>query len=112
MSTLFFVLIGWVVFRVETLGDFGKYLSAMFGGTGIFTDDMFFGYFADKAVIFLFAIVFSFPTAKKVNEYCKNHSLLGNIQNVLYPIVLFALFLASSAYIVKGSYNPFIYFNF
>ena len=111
ISTLFFVIIGWVVFRAENLGAFGNYITSMFGGTAL-TDDMFLGYFADKAVIFLLAVVFSLPIAQKVNELCRRNAALGKVQNVLYPIVIFVLFLASAAYIVKGSYNPFIYFNF
>ncbi|MBQ9922435.1 MAG: MBOAT family protein [Clostridia bacterium] len=111
IATLFLVLIGWVVFRVESLGAFGEYLKAMFAGSSL-TDDMFFGYFRDKAVIFIFALIFSMPLAKKVNELCRKNTALATVQSVVYPFVIFALFLASSAYIVKGSYNPFIYFNF
>jgi len=83
----------------------------MFAGSSL-TDDMFFGYFRDKAVIFIFALIFSMPLAKKVNELCRKNTALATVQSVVYPFVIFALFLASSAYIVKGSYNPFIYFNF
>lgn len=109
--TLFFVLIGWVVFRVNSLGEFGSYLQSMFANP-VFFDDMFHGYFRDKIVIFIFAIIFSMPVARKVNIICEGNKALGRLKSVLYPVVIMALFMVSAAYIVKGSYNPFIYFNF
>lgn len=109
--TLFAVLIGWVVFRADSLSDFGNYLHSMFAASSL-TDDMFWGYFRDKIVIFVFAIIFSAPVAQKVNALCEGNKVLGRVKSVLYPVVIFALFLTSAAYIVKGSYNPFIYFNF
>ena len=102
---------GWVVFRAENLSAFGTYTVSMFANP-VLTDDMFWGYFTDKAVIFVFAILFSMPVAPMANRIFAKNLALKKIQGFVYPFVVFALFLVSAAYIVKGSYNPFIYFNF
>ncbi|MBQ9940593.1 MAG: MBOAT family protein [Clostridia bacterium] len=109
--TLFAVIMGWVVFRAENLSAFGTYTVSMFANP-VLTDDMFWGYFTDKAVIFVFAILFSMPVAPMANRIFAKNLALKKIQGFVYPFVVFALFLVSAAYIVKGSYNPFIYFNF
>ncbi|MBE6688399.1 MAG: MBOAT family protein [Ruminococcaceae bacterium] len=109
--TLFIVLIGWVVFRVNSLGEFGNYLQSMFCNP-VITDDMFNGYFRDKIVIFLLAVVFSMPVAPVINRLCSKNKALSVIKSAVYPVAVTVLFLTAAAYIVKGSYNPFIYFNF
>ncbi len=109
--TLFIVIISWVVFRANDLGHFASYIQSMFANP-VMVDDMFLGYFRDKAVIFVFAVIFSMPLAKKINQLCEKSKALATVKSIAYPIVIFALFLTAAAYIVKGSYNPFIYFNF
>ena len=38
--------------------------------------------------------------------------LLGKAMNLLYPPAMLGLYLLCLAYLVRGGYNPFIYFNF
>ena len=32
--------------------------------------------------------------------------------DILYPVLMLSLFLICTAYLLKSTYNPFIYFNF
>jgi|GEM_PF-5436434 len=47
----------------------------------------------------------------------KDHSVyveapLVRVMSILYPVGMVLLFIICVAYMVKGSYNPFIYFQF
>lgn len=111
--SLFFLMILWVIFRAENIIQAGSYLSDMF----LFWKHGFFSsyvmMFLKENLLFFFAgILFSIPVAKKVNE-----RMFGRKKDVLvlewiYPFVITALFLVCICYLLKGTYNPFIYFNF
>ena len=116
--TLVAVIVGWVFFRAETLPAAFSYLSTMFGNSSARFDVNFFRYFDENWIFFAAAFLFSMPMAKLPDALinrCNNRSLgavLNGVKSVLYPILLISAFLLSVAYLVKGSYNPFIYFNF
>ena len=109
---LLIVIIGWVLFRADTMADAFEYLRIMFGFSGkpwidanmiVFVKEYFF--------YFLFGLVFSTPIARIMS------AKLGNIDkklafSSLYVLVFTVVFLISVSYLVKGTYNPFIYFNF
>ncbi len=107
--TMFFVVIGWVLFRANNITHAMDYLCAMFGlGDNLLMDDVTVFQLADNKLFFLAGIVFSFPIApwlkKKIGD-----NIAGNI---FYAVAVIVVFIVSISYIIKGSYNPFIYFNF
>lgn len=106
--TLFFVIMGWVLFRADSLTDAANYIATMFGN-GQLVDNTTVYYAINYVVYFIIAILVSTPIfkiiSKKVNG--KNPAIM-----VLSTLGLFALMVVSVSYIVKGAYNPFIYFNF
>lgn len=106
--TLFFVVMGWVLFRADSIGDAGAYFATMFGG-GNLIDDTTIYYALNYIVYFVIAILVSTPIFKKL-------SLKANGNNpaivAVSTVGLCILLLVSVSYIVKGAYNPFIYFNF
>ena len=107
--TLFFVIIGWVFFRAEYLGLAIDYLKALTGinSNGII-DNKAIMYFSENKYFYLFAIIFSMP----VTEWIKDKFPKSKMLDFLYPVVMIFLFVTSVSYIIKGAYNPFIYFNF
>ena len=109
---MLFVIVGWVIFRAESISLAGQYLSAMFGfGAAGWVDETFFMYFSNGKWILLAGILWSTPAA----TYCKRKLQL-NTKSYLYQtataIGLAALFWASLLVCIKSTYNPFIYFNF
>ena len=104
--TLLVVFVGWGVFAMEDLGVCGRYLRVCFGGGPLWSAPD--GYrLRSWAVVLLLLVLGSTTLAldlwKKVPERGRK---------VLTP-VLMALGLAlSTAYLVDGSYNPFLYFRF
>jgi len=113
--TLLFVIMGWVIFRASSLSEAFYYIGCMFSsGT---TGNMFLFYLREYAVYFILAIIASVPVVPAIKK-----RLIGSgghtseSQPVWWQIVsgtvLVVIFAISVSFIVKGSYNPFIYFNF
>lgn len=111
--TMVFVCLGWLVFRADSLGDALLYFKNMLGMGTTLIDDTFLFYADNYLVLLLAAAVFAVPIApwlrKKTDALPKAPK---TVCDVLYTVGLFGLFLVAVSYIVKGSYNPFIYFNF
>lgn len=107
--TMLIVLLGWVLFRSNSIGQAWQYVQSMFGlhANSIF-DEMALFYVVENKYIFFFAILFSVPFAKWLSNKIGNRKM----NTVLYPVALLLLFIVSVSFILKGSYNPFIYFNF
>ena len=102
-------LFGWVLFRSPDLLYAVNYYCAMFAlaGNSVY-DDLTYLYFMETRYFLLAGIIFVFPTAR----YCRDRFGNSIIWKALYPAVFLLFLLICTGYIVKGSYNPFIYFNF
>lgn len=106
--TLFFVVMGWVLFRADSIGDAGAYFATMFGG-GNLIDDTTIYYALNYIVYFVIAILVSTPIFKNISAKVKGDN---PVVVAVSTIGLCVLLVVSVSYIVKGAYNPFIYFNF
>ena len=110
LYTMFFVILGWVLFRVDSIAKAWQYMKAMFGfgahyaNTGAINLLMHYG-----GVFILAGIIGCIPMKKFSLKLEKRHCI---IYNVGYTIALFTVFFLELVYVVKGGYNPFIYFNF
>ena len=104
---LLLILVGWALFAVEDIGALGLYLKALFGfGAGLL-DESFLYYLRNYLPALIIAGVAATPLAAK---YWRK--LPERVRAVLLPLLLaFGLFL-STAYLVDGTYNPFLYFRF
>lgn len=109
------VLIGWVLFAVESPDGIAGYLGAMFGinGAGLWDRRALF-IATQNGVLFLIAFIAALPigrlAAKKLELKRSGMSIaVYRLGEKLIPVVL--LFL-SIAYVVEASYNPFLYFRF
>ena len=117
LYTLFFVVLGWVFFRANSIADGVRFAGNMFGigSTGL-TDVNFAVYLRENLWYLVFGILFSMPIAQKFSVWMrqKEDDPVGKTAalSVLYSAVLMAGLLLSLAYLIKGAYNPFIYFNF
>lgn len=109
LYTILFVVLGWVLFRAETMGDAMCYLGAMFGLNGnVFADGMFTGWFGQNVILLSIGAVLSTPLFRRLSEKTKNSSVVGFVK----AGALICLMVLSVASLVGSSYNPFIYFNF
>ncbi len=108
--TLLFVCIGWVFFRSIDLSAAFSYLGSMFGVNGFSSDSLARFYFSDNIIFIILAILCSMPLLPYWKKRLKYHDL--KISYILTPVFYILLFFVSLTYIIKGAYNPFIYFNF
>lgn len=106
--TMFFVIIGWVLFRADSISAALKYMGAMFGaGSGGLYDELILTYLSYYRFYIIFGILACFP----INKILKK-KINSKIYNALSSVIITALFIISISFMVKGAYNPFIYFNF
>ena len=108
--TLFFVLMGWVLFRATSLSNAFSYMLSMFGvGANGFVDPIFFQNLKQIGFWLVLGALFSTPFAKKIKKKLPDKNIFIDI---VFCILVVLLFIISTASIVSSSYNPFIYFNF
>lgn len=109
LYTILFVVIGWVIFRADSIGDALVYLKSMFGLNGMpFADGMFIGWFTQNMIVFGIGVLLCTPLFRILKEKTKDNVIVGYGS----VVALIALFVLSVASLVSSSYNPFIYFNF
>lgn len=109
LYAMLFVVVGWVIFRAESIGDAFAYIKTMFGLNGnALSDGLFIGWFKQNLILLAVGLIASTPVFKLVSNKTKNCAAIGYIK----AIGLFVLFVLSVASLVSSSYNPFIYFNF
>jgi alginate O-acetyltransferase complex protein AlgI len=110
LYAMLLVVFGWVLFRAETIGQAGQYLKAMFGLNGnIIYGNLAKLYLWENLHLFILGILFSLPIRQ---WFCTKFPSFSKKLSVPYGICMVLIFMTAIAYLVKGSYNPFIYFNF
>ena len=110
---LFFVIISFVIFNAADMKEAFAYIGGMFGAGGIpFISDEWLYYLRSYGLILIIAIVGATPLIKKLILSAKQKVVGEKIINIAEPIVLVVLMLMITAYLVDGSFNPFLYFRF
>lgn len=105
---------GWVLFRSESFYQYKEYMGNMFGlNHNGWYSDMVVMFLREYAVFWVFGILLSIPFAKWMKEKSPSYpKITAFCSCVCYPAGLFVLFWVCVVYLIKGGYNPFIYFNF
>lgn len=110
---LFFVMISFVLFNAADLGQACGDVAALFGYGKyplINTETLY--YLKSYAVIFVIAIIGSTPAGVKFYGKLKANKKTEAMLNIAEPVVLLGLFVLITAFLVDGSFNPFLYFRF
>lgn len=110
MFTLFIILIGWTLFRIENISQLQFILKKMFicDGQSLFVYITQHADLCSKLIFMLPAIVASTPIYKKIFKKSENSKIVFTIE-LIYVFVFFAV---SICLLVASTYNPFIYFRF
>ena len=64
-------------------------------------------YVREYGIYMLLGILFSIPLGKVLQKYRNNKGF-----KIIYGVATILIFYVCLSYIIKGTYNPFIYFNF
>ncbi len=114
LSTLYsflLVTIGWVLFEIESIPQILSYLKTMFFGSSVgLVDSQSLYFLTTYGIIFLICILASTDYPKKlINQL---NSRAPRLVQGVSPVYQLALMVASTAYLVFATYNPFLYFRF
>ena len=118
--TLVFILISWVIFDAGMEGGItGNLAVAMerlkvmfgFGDKPFITAETLY-YLRSYAVTFLIGFIGATPLIKNVILKLKERQTAKKIINLLTPVTYVALLIVVTAFLIDGSFSPFIYFSF
>ena len=106
--TLFFVLVSWAIFGLENFTQLTAYLKVMFGLGGVPLINGELGYYLSSYLpILCVAALASTPLG--VSLYRRGSV---RVQQVVCTVLVVAGLVVCTAYLVDGTYNPFLYWNF
>ena len=106
LYTLIVVFVGWGLFAMTDLSVCGGYLAACFGNAPLWSA-------ADGYTLHNYAVTFLALILASTTLGAKGWAKLSLGQRkVLTPVLMALSLLLSTAYLVDGSYNPFLYFRF
>ena len=114
VTTLFFVIIGWVLFYYIDLGDGLAHLKIMFGLSGNVLSNAASVYYGKHYAAFLLVgILASFPWKVLLAKwFSEENKVISTVASYAKPVAVTLLFLVSLGLLVGQSYNPFLYFRF
>ena len=106
---LFLIVLSFVLFNAETLSQAGQDLASLFGFGGLpaVTGQTLY-YLRSYAVLFVIGFVGATPLVKNAALRVEN----TKIGPVLEVLLLLGILLVATAYLVDGSFSPFLYFRF
>lgn len=111
--TLFFVIISMLIFNASGMGEIRRSLAAMFFLERLpLVSSEFLYYLKSYLPTLLVAIVGATPLAKQLVTKFYTSAQTKTVAAILEPIFLVLCILVATAYMVDGSFNPFLYFRF
>ncbi|MCI2055850.1 MAG: MBOAT family protein [Oscillibacter sp.] len=106
LYTLFAVVVGWGLFAMEDLRQCGSYLATCFGGGNGWSGSDFYT-LKSYGVLLVILVVASTTLGKSLWQ-----RLPERPQKIAAPVLMALALVVCTAYLVDGSYNPFLYFRF
>lgn len=111
--TLLFVMLGFILFDSASVADALTSFKALFGFGGIpaaNTASLY--YLKSNIVLLVVAVIGATPLPKLLYEKIGLRKLGGKILAVVTPLATLASVAICTAYLIDGSFNPFVYFRF
>ena len=110
---LFLVMISFVIFNASSMGQAFSDIGGLFGTGGIpLVSREALYQLRSFGWILVLALIGATPGPKQLVARIKSSPTGHKILNLLEPVFLAVLLLAVTAYLVDGSFNPFLYFRF
>ena len=106
---LLVVVVSFVLFNAESFAQVGSDLAGMFGfggGKAVSVQSLY--YLKSYSLLFFVGVVGATPLVRDLAGKVQNK----NVFAILEWIIMIILFLVCSAYLVDGSFSPFLYFRF
>ena len=104
--TLLAVVISFVIFNAQDLPQALRDVGGLFGGQPLVTGETLY-YLRSYGGVLLLSLVGATPLMKNLVSW-----MPARLVSILEPVVLVGLLIVCTAYLVDGSFNPFLYFRF
>ncbi|WP_289285175.1 MBOAT family O-acyltransferase [Parablautia intestinalis] len=111
--TLFLVMISFVIFNGESMGQVLSDLAGLVGTGGIpLVSAEAVYYLRSFGIVLLTAVAGATPVFRSFMLKISKDPIGGKVLNLAEPFALAGVMLVITAYLVDGSFNPFLYFRF
>ena len=111
--TMLFVVLGFVLFDSASIADAFMSFKSLFGLAGIpaaNTASLY--YLKSNLVLLIIAALGATPLPKRIYEKIGGTAGGSKVLTILTPIATVASIAVCTAYLIDGSFNPFVYFRF
>jgi alginate O-acetyltransferase complex protein AlgI len=109
--TLLAVVVGWVFFEFDNIGQGLSYIGMMFGlGSNTLVDDTAVYYLYTNALLLITLVICSTPLLKNTLINWQQRILI--VKTFAIPVIFPLLLFLCTAYLVNLNYSPFLYFRF
>lgn len=107
------VMISFVIFDAASVTEAFSYITAMFGGWNIpiVTFESVY-YLRSYLIILVIAIIGATPLPKKLAAAAEKSKYISVAFHMAEPVALMLLLTVCTAFLIDGSFNPFLYFRF
>ena len=113
LYVLLLIAVSFVIFDAASVSGAFRTIASLFGLGGLPRSDALARYYFDSySGVFLVAIVGTTPLPAKIVRQFSEDGPGKKIMSVVEPVVLLGLLAVVTAYLVDGSFNPFLYFRF
>lgn len=113
LVTLLAVMLGWVLFRSDSLSNAGQYISTMFvAGATSLADITGLSYLREYLVTIVIGVACATPIFRIIREKVSRIPKAGPVLITAGYVMHLVLFLMSVSALIMNAHNPFIYFNF
>ena len=109
---IFAVLVGFVIFNSNGVDGMLGDLKGMFTPSYPLCNEMTLYYLKSYAILFILGIIGATPVVKIAAEKFADTKIGSKITVIAEPLFIVAVLVAVTAYLIDGSFNPFLYFRF
>lgn len=110
---LLFIIVSFILFDASSIAEAFSVIRAMFGAGNLplITVESSY-YFKSYALLLVISTMGATPLPANLFHLAQTNPILERIFNLLEPICLILLLAVNTAFLIDGSFNPFLYFRF
>ena len=109
----FFIIISFVIFNNENIKDLWSSLYNMFNFRGLdLYNDFSTYYLKSYTVLLIVSVIGATPILKNIIQKVNKNVTGQKVVSTINPILNIVLLVVVTAYLIDGSFNPFLYFRF